>query len=350
MRRRQILAAGSAAIGAFSLAGPAHAIGCNIRCSSRVDRRSRMMLKQALTKGFGIQYWGSEYSASDLALAPHGLLILEASRVGAYGAEDEVLFDPDEVSEIRKGGTRPAIGYLNLTEIETYRDYWRNVGVASAEPEVLLSDYPWMGPLSSNGERLAAFWAPEWEMMLKKRIDNILAAGFDGIFLDDVLHYFTFLSEGSLSLEEGAFSPPKKVDYATAMMQLIIRLSDYIRLVRPDAIIVANNGVFLAGDAGDEIGVTCAEALFVRYRGALDGILIESAFGSGATDQTQATLKNRYLENGVSVLTVDFASQLVGPSDVAIRMSLELQAQLAGFVPYLADNDAFDRLYLPTAQ
>ena len=345
MGRRQLLAAGSAAAGLSVLPGTSKA-GVRSRFRSLLNERiSRYRLRAALARGFGIQYWGAEYSASELALAPHGLLILEASRTGADDNSQEVSFDAAEIQEIRRSGARPVIGYLNVTEIETYRNYWRERDHVSDIPT--LSPVPdWVGPVTRDGEQLAAYWLPAWERILKTRIDGILGLGFDGVFLDDVLHYFSYLSGDQL---RGTKRVPTSGEggYATAMMHLIIRLATYIRTRRPDAIVVANNGIFLAGDSGAEIGGKKAEALFKRYSSALDGILVESAFGADATAQVQSVLTERYLESGVSVLTVDFASQLAGPSNLAIRMAVESQAKRAGFVPYVADNEVYDRLYRP---
>ncbi len=305
---------------------------------------SRSSLVRALKGGFGIQYWGETYTASHLAAAPHGLLILEATRVGTHetSAEGEILFDCDEVSEIRQGGKR-VLGYLNLTEIEVYRDYWRD-HARQTSPEGLFSA-AWIGPRTSDDERLARYWTPAWEAMLLGRVDRLMARGFDGVFLDDLLHYFSFVS-GEFLDWAGTGPGQRRTTFAAAMMELVLRLTDRVRRHRPDAVVVVNNGVFLPGDAAAEIGAA-AEELTERYLDAIDGILVESAFGAGENAVTHRALSDRYASRGICVLTVDFADQVGAVTQTPFREYVRSRAAGLGFAPYAVDDPMFDRLYPP---
>jgi len=305
---------------------------------------SRSSLVRALEGGFGIQYWGESYTAPDLAAAPHGLLILEATRVGTHetSAEGEILFGCDEVSEIRQSG-KCVLGYLNLTEIEVYRDYWRD-HARQTSPDGLYSA-AWIGPRTAEDERLARYWTPAWEELLLTRIDRLMARGFDGVFLDDLLHYFSFVSGEELDWW-GTGPGPRSTAFATAMMELVVTVADCVRKQRPDAIVVVNNGVFLPGDAAAETG-PASDVLTERYLEAIDGILVESVFGSGENAVTHQALAERYSKRGISVLTVDFADQVGAVTQRPFREYVQSRAAGLGFVPYAVDDPMFDRLYPP---
>ena len=305
---------------------------------------SRQNLASALKAGFGIQYWGDSFTARDLAAAPHGLLIVEATRIGTYeaGVEGEILFDCRDIAAVRDSGKR-VLGYVNVTEIEVYRDYWRDHARRTSSDALFSAE--WVGPKTASDERLARYWTPDWEAVLVARVDRLMVQGFDGVFLDDVLHYFSFVSGEGLDWSEAGLGP-RRTSYATEMIELVLTLASCIRRQRPDAIVVVNNGVFLPGDAMAEVGET-AEALVERYLDAIDGILVESAFGAGRNAVVHQALAERFAARGISVLTVDFADQDGAGLREAFRYYVRDRAAELGFAPYVVDDPMFDRLYPP---
>ena len=311
-------------------------------------RPSRLRLRQALEQGFGIQYWGETFTAYDLSNAPHGLLIVEATRVGIdqNGQDREILFHPIEIDAIRKGGRRLALGYLNLTEIEDYRDYWKDRNATLATPRELFAA-PWIGPLTENGERLACYWHPDWISILEARVDRLIALGLDGLFLDDVLHYYSYVSGDGLTWPQGRMRSPES-GYASAMLELVIRLSERMRKKNPGAAIVVNNGVYLASDAAVEIGAEKADAKFERYAQAIDGIVVESAFGPASQPEMRDVLTRQFHNRGISVMTVDFATQFPDQQPETVHRDVSKRARCRGYSAYVAENDLFNALYPPT--
>ena len=78
------------------------------------------------------------------------------------------------------GGTRLVLCYLSIGEAEDYRSYW-NPTWSSNPPEWLLEenrDWPGNYPVQ--------FWHSEWREIVFEMIDAVLAAGFDGVYLDRV--------------------------------------------------------------------------------------------------------------------------------------------------------------------
>ena len=305
------------------------------------DHRKR--LSAALQAGFGVQYWGQEYSAATLAQAPHGLLVIEAAKVGAHHTVDgtELFFSPEEISLINHGGKRPVIGYLNVAEIEEYRLYHaRSAGEEARR---------WMGPKSVGGEQLAAYWRPEWRDILFERVDTLMALGLDGLFLDDVLHYYTHaVGETVVSPDyDGADAPQGAPANARAMMALVEELAARARETRCDAVIVVNNGAFIGRDAGPEPAGTEGAGAFDHYLAATSAILAESVFDTNNRQPTIDALTEDFLDRGVQVMSIDFRTHFTGKSGDSYRELVARRADQAGFVAYVADDEVFDRLYRP---
>lgn len=319
----------------------------------RVVRRSRAMLRAALDCGFGIQYWGETFTTQDLANAPHGVLIIETSRVGfdpATGTRERT-FSPNEIREIRNRRNKSVIGYLNVAEAEFNRDYWLGFDIDPSRLENTALDLPFIGPRTLSHERLVRYWTEEWETILNDRVDRLMRLGCSGIMLDDVLHYYSYLSDTPLDWmnveEDTRRLPPENLGFAGAMAQLIIRLSRRARSHNPDAIIIVNNGVFLESDAEAKREAPLRHGLMEEYYRAIDGILVESMFGVGASDAVHERLNEQYLKRGISVMTVDFVDQFPFFSEKFSREVVSLRARLRGYVPYVASDALYNRLAPP---
>lgn len=270
-----------------------------------------------------MQYWGPSFQADTLAQVPHGLLIIEATKVGAPDAADgrEVTFTPEEMGQIRHQGARPVLAYLNLTEVEAWRDYWPEDGQAP----------PWLGPKTPSGGRLAAFWRPEWRELLRDRVVRLLDTGVDGLFLDDVLNYFVAGSMG-LRVPDGPSDVPQAADL---MLSLVQEIATQAREMRCGALIVVNNGVFIGRDAGPtNLGA------FNTYRTAIDGIMIEDGLGGADTPVLHTALREDYLTMGVPVLSLDFAAG--AQAERVIH-----RARAKGYVPYIVPDGSFSSLRQP---
>jgi uncharacterized protein (TIGR01370 family) len=316
--------------------------------------------RPAVRAGFGIQYWGEDYSADGLAAAPHCALIIEASLVGADTgpAFRERLFSATEVDRIRHQGARPTYAYLNLAELAVERDYWTAAFGAGAAPPADEADVPaWYAGKTAAGEPLAAYWTPEWEALLRARIDALLARGFDGVFLDDVLHYYTWSTQPMTAALAGLPGAPKTLqDFAREMMALVLRLGHYARVeapaARPGFALLVNGGAYIGWDAAGA-NATQRPPLFADYLEAIDGIAIESALGESPEQATLDELIASFAARGVPVLTIDFASRNQGLSPDELRALVRAQTAESAFLPYVADDERFARLdppLLPDAQ
>jgi len=105
---------------------------------------------------------------------------------------DEALNEGD-LEQIRKkqnGGRRLLICYMSIGEAEDYRFYWKKDWEFSP-PAWLKEENP-----NWEGNYKVRYWDPDWQSIIfgnpEAYLDRILAAGFDGVYLDiiDAFEYF----------------------------------------------------------------------------------------------------------------------------------------------------------------
>ncbi|MCR5756944.1 MAG: endo alpha-1,4 polygalactosaminidase [Selenomonas sp.] len=127
----------------------------------------------------------ADYLAS-LQATDYDMLIIDL-----YAGSD--FLTPAEVEKLKykaNGGRRLVLAYMSVGEAETYRKYWQSTW--KKEPPVWL-DNP---NADWQDNYRVKFWLPGWKHILygspHSYLDEILAAGFDGAFLDviDVYQYF----------------------------------------------------------------------------------------------------------------------------------------------------------------
>ncbi|SFL66287.1 extracellular protein [Loktanella salsilacus] len=314
-------------------------------CPANGVKLRSFRLERALADGFGVQYWGEDYSADGLAAQPHGLLIMEATRIGASYSDTgrEVLFSPAEIAVISKGGSRPVLGYLNIGEVEDYRDYW-------IEQQASDRAARWSGPVLPDGDHLAAYWTPEWQDLMMTRVDRLMRTGIDGLFLDDVLQYYSYVANPDLdwSHEARPAGPVTPAHLAQDMMKLVIAVTDRMRAWNCNAFVVVNNAVFIGRDALSDPAQGDGSRLFDTYLSKIDAVMVENILGNPANDTTRQAVIEDFQNNGIAVLTLDVLSRHEGgDEDDTLRWKLGEESTRSGFKPYFADDDRFNRLSPP---
>jgi cysteinyl-tRNA synthetase len=131
--------------------------------------------------------FGSRQAYMDaLAAARHDIVLIDFFH-------DNSPVTPEEVARLKQkpqGGSRLVIAYMSIGEAEDYRYYWRS-NWKPGEPawiEAVNPDWP--------GNFVVQYWDPEWQAIIygspDAYLDRILAAGFDGVYLDiiDAFEYF----------------------------------------------------------------------------------------------------------------------------------------------------------------
>jgi uncharacterized protein (TIGR01370 family) len=312
------------------------------------SEKRRRRMAESLQDGFGVQYWGSTFTVPNLVAAPHGLLIIETTRSGATATDREASFSREDIRKISHDGQRPVLGYINLAKIETYREYWSETErMLGRVPEK--GDLSWIGPSLGEDGTLALYWSPDWQKIVEDRVDRLMSLGVSGLVLEDVLQYYTF-AEG-VSRKDPAFLglPPHQThaDFARSMMALVDRAARRARYHDCDALVVVNNGAYIGRDAGPDPEDDRQQVDFDQYRRNLDGILIESVFAKEGDQAAIAVLREDFLEGGIPVLTVDFASAEAaeGVTLGEVKARTTARAAREGFFAYVAKDALFNRLY-----
>lgn len=257
------------------------------------------------------------------------------------------------------GSRRLALSYLAVGEAENFRSYWRQDWVTPVSREAVGSrlagfttvgalpararprskdahgDRPlsspsatapaWLGVENSewSGNYAVRYWHPDWKALVYGRpeaaLDRIIAAGFDGVYLDRVDVYNLWRSE----------QPSAK----TEMIDLVVEIASYARRKRPGFLVMLQNADELLANP--------------RVRRVLDGVAKEDLlYGvegegreNGAAD-IQSSL--RYLRQarseGLPVLVVEY---LGDPSLIAVsRDRLAKEGFVATFAPSPAGSFA----------
>ena len=184
----------------------------------------------------GIKSWAFEPMLADPVASRSGL-------------SDLVVIDQNAILHERRSGERKAItrlqskpngarrlvlGYLSLTEAEQRRAYWRTEWQATGvdkRPMWLLGENPqrrgnWRVNIANSGWHAALFGAED------SLVDQMLAAGFDGIYLD------------SGSLLEQAAAANAGVDRSEVewqLAELVSRLVTYARLQHPRFLVMLDD-------------------------------------------------------------------------------------------------------------
>ncbi|BEU87571.1 alpha-1,4-polygalactosaminidase [Selenomonas sp. TAMA-11512] len=121
-----------------------------------------------------------------LAATNYDLLIVDLY----YGDRPLTAEETSRLKRKANGGRRILLSYMSVGEAADYRPYWKKEW-ESERPHWLAEPNPeWPGSYK------ARYWAKEWHDLLYGRsdayIDRIIAAGFDGAFLDvmDAWQYF----------------------------------------------------------------------------------------------------------------------------------------------------------------
>jgi cysteinyl-tRNA synthetase len=238
-----------------------------------------------------------------VARAPQRLAIVDLSRDGTAGG----YFTAEEVGRVRSSG-KLVLAYFEIGSIEEFRTEFGPL--RERDGDLLLNTWPdW------PDEHFVKYWEPRWwSQVVRPRLDQALRAGFDGVYLDTPLAY----EEIDLARLPGE----TRDGLARRMVDLIIRISEYAKNIRPDFSVVPQNSPELRHFSG--------------YVGAIDGIGMEELFFR-ATDRPcreswcQENLANALalLNQGKAVLATDYATS---PQHIRTACAHHRRAGIAGNV------------------
>jgi cysteinyl-tRNA synthetase len=224
-------------------------------------------------------------------------------------------FSRAEVAAMQRredGGRRLVLAYLSIGEAENYRSYWR-ADWASSPPAWLSGENPdWPGNF------YVRYWFEDWQKLIfgsdESYLDRLLAAGFDGVYLDRVDAYEHWRKE----------RPEGELD----MSSFVERLAGHARRRNAEFLVVPQNGERLLGRE--------------PYLAAIDGIGKEDLF-FGSRDPDKPTPAGEQRESlrwlalaqasDLPVLLIEYAT------DPPRREHILAQGSKLGFVTLIASRD-----------
>ena len=277
--------------------------------------------------------WGYQLQAARTELIPPDIDLLVIDYARESGGSD-VLTQADVDAFRNRAGGRPRVvlAYMSIGEAERYRAYWRPYW--SSRIWLGLFRPSWLGRENKEwkGNYLVRFWEAGWQKIIfnpqpslfdtlrqirfgrqKPYVDQIMEAGFDGVYLDRVDAF-----------GEWEKTRPRAEAEMSAFVQ---KLSAYAKARKPGFLVVPQNG----------------EELLERedYRKAIDGVSKEDLmFGAEKQDrpnsreetQRSIALLRKLQSDGKPVFVVEYISD---PSNRAL--SLKRTADL-GFRTTFADR------------
>lgn len=185
-------------------------------------------------------------------------IVLDASFAG------DTPWERADLDAIRSGRAgRKVVAYVSIGEAEDYRPYWRAEWSGkgkTAAPAWLLAENPeW------KDNYRVKYWNAEWQKVMLTVIDEVMARGFDGVYLDIVDGFETFEQDGNEFIDDRV-NPETKQSYRRDMVDWVKAIAAHARAKNPSAIVIPQNGSQLVvhADFVEVISGICIEDLFTE--------------------------------------------------------------------------------------
>jgi len=206
-------------------------------------------------------------AAQKLAKSGRDWIVIDASHTGTAQGK----WTRQHVAQIRAGKpNRRVLAYLSIGEAEDYRPYWKQAWDANrngkpdkAAPLFLENENPdW------KGNYKVRYWQEDWQAIMLRSLDEVVAQGFDGVYLDivDGFEYFE-IDPKTQRYVANRVNPETQRTFRADMIIWVQRIAAHARNSKPDFMVIPQNGVQIL-EAGD-------------YREIIDGIGVEDLFANG---------------------------------------------------------------------
>ncbi len=258
------------------------------------------------------------YQLQDVDLAAisetdYDLIVMDYSKYGS----DATAFSKAEIESLQKNGEKIVLAYLSIGEAEDYRYYWQEAWTPG-NPLWLDQENPdWVGNYK------VLYWHEEWQSVIFEYLDKILDAGFDGVYLDLIDAYESYLHISS-------------VQTPLAMANFVKAIRDTARIRDPDFYIIGQNAAELVDwvpEYKNYIDGIGQEDLHYGYE--KDGV----ATSTETIQEIQSWL-DIYLTAGRIVLTIDYPfgdSEDIPHFDAGTVTKIKdayKQSRDKGYIPY----------------
>lgn len=132
-----------------------------------------------------------EFTTSDAFIAALAATNFDILLIDAFFNESPLTADQVAALQTKaNGGRRIVLAYMSIGEAEDYRFYWQ-AGWRPGSPDWIEAENP-----NFEGNFIVQYWRPEWQSAILNAdngyLSRVVAAGFDGVYLDiiDAFEYF----------------------------------------------------------------------------------------------------------------------------------------------------------------
>ena len=147
-----------------------------------------------------------------------------------------------DLDAIRSGHSgRKVVAYISIGEAEDYRPYWRKEW--GSKGKLTAAAPAWLGAENPEwkGNYRVKYWNAGWQKLMLALIDDAMARGFDGVYLDIVDGFETFEQDGNEFIDDRV-NPETKQSYRRDMVDWVKAIAARARAKNPAALVIPQNG------------------------------------------------------------------------------------------------------------
>ncbi len=219
---------------------------------------------------------------------------------------------------------RKVIAYLSIGEAEDYRPYWHKEWASggrltAAAPSWLVAENPeW------KGNYIVKYWRADWQKLMLAAVDDAMARGFDGVYLDIVDGFETFEQQGGKYMDNRV-NPETGQSYRHDMVDWVKTIATRARAKNPAALVIPQNGTQLLAQPD--------------FLAAISAVGVEDLFTDG--DKVQAKADTREVLDNLKplakvhkpVLDIEY------PKAAALQETAKQLAQANGLIWLVTDRE-----------
>ena len=181
-------------------------------------------------------------------------IVLDASFTG------DTPWEQADLDIIRSGKAgRKVVAYLSIGEAEDYRPYWQSEWVSNGKRTAAAPVWLGIENLDWKGNYQVKYWNADWQKLMLGAIDDAMARGFDGVYLDIVDGFETY-EQGADGYLDDRMNPETKQTYRRDMVDWVKAIAARARAKNPAALVIPQNGSQLVADK-DFIEVISAQGI-----------------------------------------------------------------------------------------
>ena len=181
-------------------------------------------------------------------------IVLDATFAG------DTPWEQTDLDTIRSGKAgRKVVAYFSIGEAEDYRPYWQSDWVSSGKRTAAAP--AWLGIENPEwkGNYQVKYWSADWQKLMQAAIDDAMARGFDGVYLDIVDGFQTY-EQGADGYLDDRMNPETKQSYRRDMVDWVKAIAARARAKNPAALVIPQNGSQLVADK-DFVQVISAQGI-----------------------------------------------------------------------------------------